>query len=109
MIRQMIELETFQSVDKIRVSISGFFSYGNKTEFSSSLKAIRSLQIFVILSYSFTSSFQYSINNLKCYSYLASRKDSDFEILPQASLPERKAREIMRRRVLVQTDIMIYM
>ena len=33
----MIELETFQSADKIRVSISGFFSYGNKTEFSSSL------------------------------------------------------------------------
>ena len=37
MIRQMFALETFQSVDKIRVSIAGFFSYGNKTEFSSSL------------------------------------------------------------------------
>ena len=40
MFRQMIDLETFQPVDKIRVLISGFFSYCNKTGFSSSLKLV---------------------------------------------------------------------
>ena len=40
MFRQMIDLETFQPVDKIRVSVSGFFSYCNKTGFSSSLKLV---------------------------------------------------------------------